>query len=54
VASQKFTEPNGTGVVPETTVAVSVTTLPEATEVTEPPPEVTASAVVEDEIAGSV
>jgi S-adenosylmethionine/arginine decarboxylase-like enzyme len=42
-ASQKFTCPGVTGVVPVVTVAVSVTTLPEATVVMTLPPEVTAS-----------
>lgn len=45
-ASQKFTCPVFTLVAPAITVAVSVTTLPEATVVTEPPPELTARVVV--------
>jgi hypothetical protein len=40
VASQKFTVPVVTGVVPDATVAVSVTRLSETTVVTELPPEV--------------
>ena len=47
MASQKFTWPCFTAVVPASTVAVSVTTLPAFTEVTATPPEVTASEVVE-------
>jgi hypothetical protein len=54
VASQKFTVPFVTAVAPDVTVAVSVTILPESTEVTGPPPEVTASAVVELAIGGNV
>ena len=46
VASQKFTWPCFTAVVPALTVAVSVTRLPALTEVTTTPPEVTASDVV--------
>jgi hypothetical protein len=46
VASQKVTDPPVTGVEPETTVAVRVTTLPEATEETGAPLEVTVSVVV--------
>jgi hypothetical protein len=46
-ASQNFTCPGFTGVEPETTVAVSVTTVPAATEVTSLPPAfVTVSVVV--------
>src|ERR1017187_9670030 len=45
-ASQKFTCPIVTGVVPAFTVAVSVTTLPAATVVTVLPPDVTARVVV--------
>jgi hypothetical protein len=45
VASQKFTCPGVTGVEPASTVAVSVTTLPEATVVTVLPAEVTARVV---------
>jgi hypothetical protein len=54
VARQKFTVPGVTAAAPDATVAVSVTALPEATEVTGLPPEVTASAVEEVLIAGSV
>ena len=54
VATQKFTVPVVTAVAPDVTVAVSVTTLPGAIEVTGLPPEVTASAVVEFAIRGSV
>jgi hypothetical protein len=54
VASQKFTVPAVTAFAPDATVAVSVTALPEATVATGLPPEVTASAVVEAAIAGSV
>ena len=51
VASQKFTWPTVTGVDPARTVAVSVTTLPDATVVTERPPAAIASAVtVEDAV----
>ena len=46
VASQKFTCPGVTGLLPAVTVAVSVTTLPDVTVVTELPPEVTARVVV--------
>jgi hypothetical protein len=46
VASQKATCPGFTTVVPAATVAVSVTTLPEATVVTPAPAAVTVSAVV--------
>lgn len=46
VVSQKLTWPGVTAAVPSCTVAVSVTTLPEATVVTAPPPEVTARVVV--------
>ena len=46
VASQNFTSPGVTGVVPASTVAVRVTTLPEATVVTPAPPEVTDSVVL--------
>jgi hypothetical protein len=46
VASQKFTCPIVSAVVPALTDAVSDTTLPEATVVTELPPEVTARLVV--------
>ena len=53
VASQKFTVPFVTAVEPDATVAVSVTTLGEATVVTGFPLEVTASVVVEFAIAGS-
>src|SRR5271170_2078408 len=45
-ASQKFTCPGFTGVEPETTVAVRVTTVPAATEVTSLPKLVTVSVVV--------
>jgi choline-glycine betaine transporter len=45
VASQKFTWPGVTGVAPEVTIAVSVTTLPEATVVTALPPDVTVMVV---------
>ena len=45
-ASQKFTWPGVTAVVPALTVAVSTTTLPEVTVVTALSPEVTARAVV--------
>jgi hypothetical protein len=54
VASQKFTVPLVTALVPDTTVAVSVTTLFEATEVTGIPPEVTAKVVVEPVMGESV
>jgi hypothetical protein len=54
VASQKFTVPFVTAVEPDKTVAVNVTWLGDATEVTRLPPEVTASVVVEFAIAGSV
>jgi hypothetical protein len=50
-ASQKFTCPVVTAVPPTCTVAVSVTTLPEATVVTAPPPEVTVRVVA---VAGLV
>jgi hypothetical protein len=53
-ASQKFTIPVVTAFAPDATVAVSVTKLGQFTEVTGLPPEVTASAVVEFAIAGSV
>jgi hypothetical protein len=46
VASQKFTSPVVTGVVPAITVAVSVTTAPDATVVTALPLLFTASVVV--------
>src|ERR1035438_2580768 len=46
MASQKFTWPCFTAVVPASTVAVSVTRLPAFTEVTATPLEVTASEVV--------
>jgi hypothetical protein len=46
LASQKFTWPCFTAVVPASTVAVSVTRLPAFTEVTATPFEVTASEVV--------
>ena len=46
LSSQKFTWPCFTAVVPASTVAVSVTTLPAFTEVTTMPFEVTASEVV--------
>ena len=46
VASQNFTAPGVTGVLPAVTVAVSVTALPHATVVTALPPEVTASVAV--------
>lgn len=45
-ASQKFTWPCFTAVVPALTVAVSLITAPALTEVTTTPPEVTASEVV--------
>jgi hypothetical protein len=45
-ASQKLTCPVFTLVEPAITVAVSVTTVPEATVVTEPPPELMARVVV--------
>jgi hypothetical protein len=45
-ASQKFTCPTVTGVAPAATVAVSVTTLPNATEVVALSPELNASVVV--------
>ena len=45
-ALQKFTCPTATGVLPASTVAVRVTTLPDVTVVTALPPELTASAVV--------
>ena len=45
-ASQNFTCPIVAGVVPANTVAVNVTTLPDATVVTAPPPDVTARVVV--------
>jgi hypothetical protein len=45
-ASQKFTCPGVTGIPPAFTVAVSVTTLPDATVVTAAPPDVTESIVV--------
>jgi hypothetical protein len=45
-ASQNSTCPGVTAVPPTFTVAVSVTTLPEVTELTDVPPEVTASVVV--------
>jgi hypothetical protein len=45
-ALQKLTWPTVTGVVPASTVAVSVTTLPEVSVVTALPPEATASVVV--------
>jgi hypothetical protein len=44
-ASQKFTCPGVTAAPPEVTVAVRVTTLPDATELVAVPPEVTAIAV---------
>jgi hypothetical protein len=46
VATQKFTCPTVTGVVPAIIVAVSVTALPEATEVTALPAEVIARVLV--------
>jgi hypothetical protein len=46
LASQKFTWPCFTAVVPALAVAVSVTTLPAFTEVTATPLEVTTSEVV--------
>src|SRR5580700_7284275 len=46
MASQKFTWPCFTAVLPASTVAVSVTRLPAFTDVTATPPEVTASEVV--------
>jgi hypothetical protein len=46
VASQNFTCPGETGVVPAVTVAVSVTTVPMGTVVTAPPPLVIVSVVV--------
>jgi hypothetical protein len=46
VASQKFTWPTVTGVLPAVTAAVSATTLPEAIVVTALPPEVTVRVVV--------
>lgn len=46
-ASQKFTAPVGTGVVPASTVAVRVTADPLATLFTWVPPEVTASIVLD-------
>jgi hypothetical protein len=46
VASQKSTCPGVVGVPPAVTVAVNVTTLPAATVVTVPPPEMTANFVV--------
>jgi hypothetical protein len=46
VPSQKFTRPGVTAVLPDTTVAVNVTTAPAPTLVTALPPEVTASVVV--------
>jgi hypothetical protein len=45
-ASQKFTWPGATAVAPAFTVAVNVTTVPEGTVVTGPPPEVTVIVVV--------
>jgi hypothetical protein len=45
-ASQKFTSPVVTTGVPAYTVAVNMTTLPDATEVTPLPPEVTARLVL--------
>lgn len=45
-ASQKFTWPTATGVFPEFTVAVSFSTVPEATDVTVLPAEVAESVVV--------
>ena len=45
-ASQKFTWPFVTGFAPASTVAVSVTTLPGGTDVTEAPPEVMVRDVV--------
>jgi len=45
VASQKFTWPEGTGLPPEVTVAVSVTTVFAGVVVTELPPAVTARVV---------
>jgi hypothetical protein len=45
-ASQKFTVPGLTVALPEVTVAVSITTLPEVKEVTALPAGVTASVVV--------
>jgi len=50
-ASQKFTWPTVTGVLPAKTVAVKVTTLGEATVVTALPPEVTAKVVVVEDAA---
>ena len=50
-ASQKFTWPTVTGVLPANTVAVKVTTLGEATVVTALPPEVTVKVVVVDDAA---
>jgi hypothetical protein len=54
VASQKFTVPDVIVFVPDATVAVSVTMLPEDKEVTGLPPEVAARVVVEVAIPGSV
>src|SRR4051794_10646535 len=45
-ASQKYTCPGVTGAPPEVTAAVSVTTVPDATELTGVLPEVTVSVVV--------
>jgi len=45
-ASQKLTWPAVTAVLVNVTVAVSVTTLPETTEVTPLPPDVTAKVVL--------
>jgi hypothetical protein len=46
LASQKFTRPGVTGVVPVRTVAVRITAVPEFTVVTEAAPDVTARVVV--------
>src|SRR5579862_3012890 len=46
VASQNFTCPTVTAVPPDTTVAVRVTTVPDATLVTLVPPDVTAKIVM--------
>jgi hypothetical protein len=51
VASQKFTSPTVTGVVPAVTVAVNVTTLPDVTVETALPPEVTVKVVTVAAIA---
>jgi hypothetical protein len=47
VASQKFTWPVVTGALPEVTVAVSVTAVPEITDVTAVPRELTLRVVVD-------